>query len=730
MKKKSPNANKRTDKSQKTGPSSKSKTPDKRSTRSIKSSLANFFSNKEEESFTFNDIAAILKLHAHKDREVLLESLRQMMEDKEIILTKEEKYQLNHTEKFLIGTVDMAKSGGAYILVDGQEKDIYVNPRKTNKAFHGDKVKVLKYSNKRGGRIEGEIVSIIQRKKEEFTGTLQIVNERTAFVIPDSKKMVVDFFIPSSRLNGAQDGYKVLVQMTDWPEKVKNPFGKIIKILGKPGEHSTEMNVIISEFDLPEEFPLNVEKESNKIPIEISEDEIDRRWDFRDVPTMTIDPIDAKDFDDALSIQPAGPGKWEIGVHIADVSFYVRPDSELDKEAFERGTSVYLVDRVIPMLPERLSNGVCSLRPDEDKLTYAAVFVMDEEGKVLKEWFGRTVIRSSKRFSYEEAQEVLDSGVGPYANELLIMNAIAHKLRKKRFAEGSISFETDEVKFKLDDKGKPIEVFKKVRKDAHKLIEDFMLLANRKVAEYIGKKSEDLSDYPFVYRVHDAPDTEKLANFAKLAAQFGYTINLKSEETVSQSLNKLMIDIEGKPEQNLLQGVAIRSMSKAIYTTKKTSHYGLGFEYYTHFTSPIRRFPDVMVHRLLDFYLSNKIGANQELIESEAKHSTEMEIRAAEAERASIKYMQCQFMLDHIGSEFDGIISGVTDWGVYVEILENKCEGMVKISDLKDDVYVYDDQRFLIRGYNHGKTYQLGYQIRIRILSVNMGDKTIDMVFA
>ena len=699
-----------------------------KSKRSIKSSLLNYLQTHPSESYNYKQIAAKLGLNSHAERDLLLTSIEELLEDGYLEEKDRGKYKPVLESQYVEGKVDMTKTGAAFIVVEGLEDDIHIQPAKTKNALHGDRVKVLLYARRKGKRPEGEVVEILERKKMEFTGILQ-VHEKFAFLIADNKKMTNDIFIPASKLNGGVNGEKALVKIIDWPEGAKSPIGQVVRVLGKPGEHDTEMNAIIAEFGLPEDFPKAAEREADAIPEEIPEKEIEKRWDFRGTPTFTIDPADAKDFDDALSIRKLPKNLWEIGIHIADVSHYVQEGTALDKEALERATSVYLVDRVIPMLPENLSNHLCSLRPDEDKLTFSVVLVLDEEAKIKKEWYGRTVIRSTKRFSYEEAQEVLETGVGPYADELLTLNKLAHTLRDKKFANGAISFEQDEVKFKLDDNGKPLYVYKKVRKDAHKLIEDFMLLANRKVAEFIFKKDAELHDRPFVYRSHDTPDKTKLEVFARVAAQFGHKLNFKSEKTISKSLNQLLVDIEGKPEQSMLSSLAIRTMPKAIYTTHKSSHYGLAFAYYTHFTSPIRRYPDVIVHRLLAHYLMDRKGIDQDLIESQAKHSTEMEIRAAEAERASIKYKQVEYMLDKVGGIFQGIISGVTEWGIYVELLENKCEGMVRLTHMKDDFYSFEEERYLIRGFNTGKTYQLGDLVTVKVVEANLAQRTIDFEF-
>jgi ribonuclease R len=559
----------------------------------------------------------------------------------------------------------------------------------------------------------------------EFTGIIQLT-PKFAFLVPDNKKMNHDIFIPLDQLNGAKDKMKAVVKITDWPATSKNPFGTVVSVLGVQGEHLTEMNAVLAEYGFPLAFPKEVESESNAISTKITDADISSRRDMRKILTFTIDPFDAKDFDDAISFQTLANGNFEIGVHIADVSHYVRPNTALDKEANERGTSVYLVGKVIPMLPEKLSNELCSLRPKEDKLTFSAIFEIDKNANVISEWFGRTIIHSDRRFTYEEVWEIIQAQTGDHVSEILKLNELAHILRSARFKNGAINFESAEVKFNLDDTGKPIGVYVKERNDAHKLIEDFMLLANRKVAEFIAKKGSKKSPLTFVYRSHDAPKEEVLEGFAKFAARFGYKIQTKNHAEISKSLNLLMSDVEGKKEQNVLTQLAIRSMAKAIYTTKKTSHYGLAFDYYTHFTSPIRRYPDVMAHRLLQHYLDGQKSVDAEVYEKMCLHASQMEKRAADAERLFVKYKQAEYLADQINTEFAGIISGVTEWGIYVEIVENKCEGMIRLRDIDDDFYVLDQANYCIIGQRKRRKYQLGDEVRIKVRKVDLAKKQID----
>ena len=688
--------------------------------------ITDVFENSGNKPLNYKQVAAKLNIQDSESREGILQILRE--ETKKGILVEPEKgkFILKQLKTFVTGKVDMTTDGSAYIVSEDEfENDIYIAPRKLRNALHNDIVKVYVFAKSKGRKNEGEVVEIIKRAKMEFTGIIKL-SEKFAFFIPDDRKMLHDIFIPLDEINGGKNGDKAIALIVEWPSEAKNPIGKITQVLGKPGENNAEMNAILADYGFPLSFPDEVEKEANAIPDFISVDEIARRKDFRQVLTFTIDPIDAKDFDDAISYQVLPNGNVEVGVHIADVSHYVKPNSELDKEAFERGTSVYLVDRVIPMLPERLSNGVCSLRPHEDKLCFAAVFELDSEANVVEQWFGRTIIHSDKRFSYEDAQEILENKMGDYSKELLHLNELAYILRDRKFKQGAISFETTEVKFKLDETGKPLGVYVKERKDAHKLIEDYMLLANRKVAEFIAKKGKGKQKLTFVYRSHDSPKEESLLNFATFALKFGYKINTTSDREIARSLNHLMADVEGKKEQNVLTHLAIRSMAKAVYTTKKSSHYGLGFDFYTHFTSPIRRYPDVMAHRLLEHYLMDGKSVNEEMYEKMSVHSSQMEKKAADAERASVKYKQAEFLENNVGQEYMGIISGLTEWGLYVEIIENKCEGMVRLRDISDDFYVMDEKNYCIIGQRKKKKYQLGDEVKIMVKKVDLGKRQID----
>ncbi|MFD0749002.1 ribonuclease R [Mucilaginibacter calamicampi] len=674
----------------------------------------------------YKQVSAKLNIRDPESRDVIGDILKDETFKQVLKEISPGKFQLLELKTFVEGKVDLTNDGSAFIVTDDEgESDIFVAPRKLRNALNGDRVKVYVYAKSKGRRQEGEVIEILQRAKTEFTGVVKM-SERYAFLIPDDRKMMHDIFIPMGELNSAKNGIKAVAEITDWPAGARNPVGRIKHVLGEQGENDTEMNAILAEYGFPLSFPAEVEKDAEEISADITPAEVAKRRDFRDTLTFTIDPFDAKDFDDALSFKKLENGNYEVGVHIADVSHYIIPDSALDKEAFERGTSVYLVDRVIPMLPERLSNGLCSLRPNEDKLCFAAVFELDEQANIVNEWFGKTVIHSNRRFTYEEVQEIIEAKEGDFKDEILKLNELAYILRDRKFKNGAISFETTEVKFKLDEKGKPTGVYIKERKDAHKLIEDYMLLANRKVAEFIAKKGKGKHKYTFVYRAHDSPKPDALNSFAQFAARFGYKINTKSDKEIARSLNYLMEDVEGKKEQNVLTHLAIRSMAKAIYTTKTSSHYGLAFDYYTHFTSPIRRYPDVMVHRLLFHYLNGGQSVSEDMYEKMSQHSSQMEKRAADAERASVKYKQAEYLQDQVGNIFEGVISGVTEWGMYVEIIENKCEGMIRLRDISDDFYTLDEKNYAIIGQRKKKTYRLGDEVKIRVKNVDLTKKQID----
>ena len=674
----------------------------------------------------YKQVAAKLNLHDDESRGLILEILKE--ETKKGILNEPEKgkFILKQLKTFVTGKVDMTSDGSAYIVSEDEfEEDIYVAPRKLRNALNGDIVKVYVYAKNKGRKKDGEVVEILQRAKMDFTGIVNL-SDRFAFFIPDDRKMLHDIFIPIDSLKGAKDKDKAIARIVDWPEDAKNPIGEITHVLGKQGENNAEMNAILADYGFPLAFPDEVEKQAEAIEETILAEEIAKRRDFRKILTFTIDPADAKDFDDAISFRKLDNGNIEVGVHIADVSHYVKQGTALDKEAFERGTSVYLVDRVIPMLPERLSNGLCSLRPNEDKLCFSAVFELDQEANVVEQWFGKTIIHSDTRFSYEDAQEILENKTGKHSEELLKLNELAYILRERKFKHGAISFESVEVKFNLDEYGKPLGVYAKERKDAHKLIEDYMLLANKKVAEFIAKKGKGKQKLTFVYRSHDSPKEDALLSFSQFALKFGYKIDISSGRETAKSLNFLMADVEGKKEQNVLTKLAIRSMAKAVYTTKKHSHYGLAFDYYTHFTSPIRRYPDVMVHRLLELYLAGGKSVSEDEYEKFSMHSSQMEKKAADAERASVKYKQAEFLQNNVGMKYIGIISGLTEWGMYVEIIENKCEGMIRLRDLNDDFYVLDEKNYCIIGQRIKKKYQLGDEVTIIVKKVDLAKRQID----
>ncbi|MBD0823315.1 ribonuclease R [Aestuariibaculum marinum] len=705
----------------------------------LSNTILSILKKERNQAFNYKQIAAKLGVNDASSRNQIIKKLRDLQGKNEIEEVDRGKFKAVINTEYHTGILDLSGKGTGYVICDDFDDDVFIASNNINKALNGDQVEFYVYKRRKRGKMEGEIVNIIKREKNEYVGVIQL-HEKYAFVIADSNKMYKDIFIPINKVNKAEDGDKVLVRLEDWPEKADSPYGKVIEVLGKPGEHNTEIHAILAEYGLPFEFPYEVEKYANNLDTSITAEEIAKRRDMRNDLTFTIDPKDAKDFDDALSFTVLKNGLYEIGIHIADVSHYVKEGTVLDDEAYERATSVYLVDRVVPMLPEVLSNNACSLRPHEEKYTFSAVFQMNDKCEIKNEWFGRTVTYSDARFTYEEAQSIIESKTNDIPQEvsltgeayqadqkiadaILKMDELAKKMRNKRMKSGAISFDKVEVKFNLDENANPIGVFFKTSKDANKLIEEFMLLANRKVSEFIGKQSPKKT---FVYRVHDEPDVSKLANLQGIVSKFGYKLNFKDRKTTSASLNNLLTEVVGKKEQNLVDTLAIRSMSKAEYTTHNIGHYGLAFDYYSHFTSPIRRYPDVMAHRLLQHYLDGGKSANEEAYEDKCKHSSDMENLATKAERDSIKYMQIRFMEDHKDEQFVGVISGVTDWGIYVEIIDNKCEGMVSVRDMNDDHYAFDQDLYAMIGRSTKNMYQLGDEVVVKVKNTDLVKKHLD----
>ncbi len=691
--------------------------------------------------FNYKQIAAILEVDDTKSRNEIIKDLKILAAQKVIIESEPGRYLVKAiSQDYYEGTIDMTSRRTAYFICDEFEEDVFIPTNNLNHALDKDKVKVYVYNRRRGKKPEGEVIEVLERAKSEFVGVIDI-QKNFAFVTTANAKMYTDIFIPKDKIGAAQQGDVVLVNIDDWPKKADSPFGSVIKVLGKPGEHDTEIHAILAEYGLPYEFPADVENYAQKLDTSIQEAEISKRRDMRQVLTFTIDPKDAKDFDDALSFQVLDNGNYEIGIHIADVSHYVQEGTILDEEAERRGTSVYLVDRVVPMLPEVLSNFACSLRPNEEKYTFSAVFEIDSKAQVINQWFGRTVIYSDQRFAYEEAQSIIETKLAvipaevsltgqsytvdePVIEAVLKLDELAKIMRSKRLANGAISFDKVEVKFNLNEQDEPIGVYFKVSKDANHLIEEFMLLANKKVAEFIGKQKKT-----FVYRIHDEPNEDKLFNLQGIISKFGYSLNFKSKTDISKSLNLLLQNVMGKKEQNLVDTLAIRSMSKAKYSTENIGHYGLAFDYYSHFTSPIRRYPDVMVHRLLQYYLDGGKSADQEVYEEKCEHASNMEALATNAERDSIKYMQVKYMKDHADQEFLGVISGVTEWGIYVEIVENKCEGMCRIREIKDDYYTFDEKQYALVGEVSHKILQLGDEVFVKVKNADLVKKQLDFHF-
>lgn len=688
-------------------------------------SMLGIFSNNPKKTYNYKQLTKELLIKKSEEKGMVIEVLNDLNSQGYIEELSPGKFKLKSSTGYIIGKIEITQGGYGFVVTDAIEEDVFISKNNLNQALNGDMVKVYLYARRKKHNPEGEVIEILERARETFVGTVDI-QSRFAFFEADSKQMPYDLFIPLEKLNGAKSGQKVIAKITDWPKKAKNPFGEVVEVLGDPGVHETEMHAILAEFGLPYKFSEEIEEEANTIPSVITEQDYRERRDFRDVTTFTIDPDDAKDFDDALSIKKLSNGNWEIGVHIADVTHYVKSKTPLDDEALERATSVYLVDRVVPMLPERLSNYICSLRPNEEKLCFSAVFELNDEAELYDEWFGKTVIHSNRRFTYREAQDIIDTGKGDFAPEVLKLNELAQKLRSIRYKGGAISFDRDEVKFDIDKDGKPLRVYFREHGLSNELVEEFMLLANKQVASFIGKREPNKEKKTFVYRIHDEPNPEKLQKFNRILGKFGHRLLMNSAGNISSTLNKVLHDVKGKPEQDLVETLAVRSMAKAEYSTTNIGHYGLDFDYYTHFTSPIRRYPDMMVHRMLYHYMNGGESKSKNKYEKYCQHSSEMEQIATEAERASIKYKQVEFMMDKIGKVFDGIISGVSEYGIFVEIIENKCEGLVSVRELDDDFYEYDEDNYWLIGKHKGKIYQLGDKLKVSVLRTNLAKKQLD----
>ena len=692
--------------------------------------IIGYFRNKPEATVGAKQLFQGLKLTTHPLKMLCTDIIKEMLEDNFLVEPEKGRFKINDKGQILTGTFQRKSNGKNSFIPDDGGEPIFIAERNSAHAMNNDKVKVALSAKRKKRTPEGQVIEILEHANENFVGTLK-VSKSYAFLLTESSTLANDIFIPKEKLKGGKNGDKAIVKITEWPDDAKNPYGQVIDILGKAGENTTEMHAILAEYGLPYSYPQAVEAAAEKIPAEITPEDYAEREDFRNVVTFTIDPKDAKDFDDALSIRQLQPGLWEVGVHIADVSHYVKEGSSIDKEAVKRATSVYLVDRTVPMLPERLCNFICSLRPDEEKLAYSVIFNMNENAEIKNYRIRHTVIKSNRRYAYEEAQQIIETGQGDYKEEILELNKLAQILRQKRMAAGSIDFDRTEVRFEIDETGKPVSVYFKESKEANKLIEEFMLLANRTVAEHIGKVPKNRKPKVFPYRIHDLPDPDKLDDLNQFIARFGYKIRTSgSKSDISKSLNRMLNEVRGKKEENLIETVSIRTMQKARYSIYNIGHYGLGFDFYTHFTSPIRRYPDLMVHRLLTRYLAGGRSAQAEKYESLCEHSSAMEQTAASAERASIKYKQVEFMGERIGNVYDGVISGVTEWGLYVEINENKCEGMIPIRDLDNDYYEFDEKNYCLIGRRHHQKYSLEDPIRIKVAKANLAKKQLDFTLA
>ncbi|NLN73021.1 MAG: ribonuclease R [Bacteroidales bacterium] len=698
----------------------------------IKNQVLEAFISNSNRTMNYKQVSKLLAISDKKTREIVNRAIDNLVDNGSLLVLNRGKYKINpvllkaaSSAQTLEGIVDMKQTGKAYVILDSEMEDVFIAASNTERALDGDRVKIVLFPRRKSRKTEGRIVEVVQRARTQFVGRVQ-KGTRISYFIADNVQMPMDIMVPNDLLKNARNGEKVIVKLTDWPEYAKNPIGEVVEVLGMPGNNEVEMKSILAGIDYPLSFPDEVLESIKNIPEKIPQEEIKKRKDFRDILTITIDPQDAKDFDDAISFKELGNKTYEVGIHIADVSHYVTEGSLIDEEAYARATSVYLVDRTVPMLPEKISNGLCSLRPNEDKLCFSAVFKLNENAKILDEWFGRTVVRSDRRYDYDEVQEIIEGGEGDNKEMILMLDSLAKKLREERMKRGSINFESVEVKFLLDENAKPVDVYVVENKDSNRLIEDFMLLANRRVANLFSAQNNGGKEKISVYRIHDEPNQEKLAQFSAFVTKLGYGIKTGSRNILVKSFNKLFEDTKGKGEQNMIETIAIRTMSKAQYSTDNIGHYGLGFSHYTHFTAPIRRYPDLMTHRLLQLYLDKAEWKNKEDLENKCKHSSIMEIKAAEAERSSVKYKQAEYLADKIGHQFDGIISGVSKWGLFVEIQENKCEGMVSVKRMLDDFYQLDEDNYQMVGMRHGKVYRLGDRVKIKVRNVDLFRKQMD----